>query len=105
MSLSPERRRQVEEIFSLTRKMGEQTTDKAWEQVAELERQRRSRLESLLESTTSEESDEIAEAIRRVMEADRLIMEVGNAEKLRLMEEILQLGKGRKASKAYSETP
>lgn len=105
MALSPEHQQQVEEIFSLTREMGEQASQKEWEQVAELERQRRDRLESLLKVVAPEESDEIAEAIRRVLEADRLIMEVGAEEKLHLMEEILQIGKGRKASKAYTETP
>jgi predicted nucleotide-binding protein (sugar kinase/HSP70/actin superfamily) len=105
MSLNPKRLQLVEEVFDLTRQMGQQTSEKAWEQVAELERERRARLEAVLESVPAEESAEVAEVIRRVMEADRLIIEISNEEKLRLMEDILQLNKGRKASMAYSENP
>jgi hypothetical protein len=105
MPLSEQSRQQVETIFSLTKQMGELTGEKAWPQISELEQQRRHCLQSLLEAVRDEEREAIADVIRRLMEADRLIMEVGNEEKLRLMEEILHLGKGRRASKAYSETP
>lgn len=105
MTLSPERRQLVEEIFSLTREMGEQTTAEAWEQVSELECRRRIQLEALLTAVSPEETDEITDVIQRVLEADRLMMDVGMEKKLGLMEEILQISKGRRASKAYTETP
>ncbi len=103
MSLSEAHLALWREVFALTEQMGQRASQQAWQQVSELECQRRDLLERFFAEPVAEAAAaEVADALTRVMEADRLIMEAGLAGKEALMSDFRNFSRNRRAQQAYS---
>jgi len=98
------RREQISFILNLTDSMLDQAKQGNWENLSEIEIERREHLEKFFTVETS--SDEVVlvrQAIEYIMNIDEKIIQIGEKSKRLLIDERNNLSKGQSASKAYSQ--
>ena len=99
-----ERKQQLSKIITLSREMLALAEENAWEQVAELDSQRRSLvLQCFQAPTQKQDSAAVAAVIREVLSLNQQVSEMGKAFRQQLGNEIHTNQVGRTARLAYRD--
>jgi hypothetical protein len=93
----------LQHLIALTRTMLEKAQSSAWDEVIELEAERRDLIAAFfLTPIQPELAPTVAEGIQLILAIDRESAKLGLAEKLDAGQALRQMEQGRKAVKAYS---
>ncbi len=94
--------RELQSIVELTRQMRERAEAQQWETVQQLEERRRPLIAAAFPVRHPIASpDEVAEAVREIIELDRQTMSLGNGLKNEMGSLLGQINQGRHATRAY----
>ncbi len=95
----------LRQALRLTERMLAHARDAAWDELAQLERQRGGMLESCFtRHTRFQDRDLATRNIRKLLEMDRAILAQGKARRAQLATELDRLQHGRHANRAYANT-
>ena len=98
------RRRQMQDIRSMSEQMLRLARDHAWDSLAELEPRRRSLIMQFFETPVSEEdAAEIAATIQDVLDIDREIIERGRKGREGIQQELARIRQGKRVVHAYHQ--
>ena len=93
----------LDQILRLTQGMLENAQEGIWEDVIEIEIERRKLLELLLTKPVDKASVEmVSKGLKGIMECDKKIMELGSAKQEALADGLNKMDRGKKAVKAYT---
>jgi len=100
-----QRHEQLQDILSVSRAMLDLAQSQNWEGVAGLEpRRRQSIMAFFADAPSLQEAAQVASVIEQVLIIDKEIMSLGRTGLERLGAELRNVGVGRRAHRAYSET-
>jgi hypothetical protein len=103
MTATP-RQAQLEAILDLSAAMLEKAQTGEWVEVAAMEEDRRRRLtEFFAVDTTREDAPGLADCIRRMLDINAQLMELGGKVRQQAAGELSNLDLGRRASEAYNQ--
>lgn len=91
----------LEQALELSRRMGSLGEEGDWEQVIELEPQRRAVLEQAF-ATRAPVDESLAQRVHQILELDRRLMDLSLQARDRAAGELGQLNRSRKARNAYA---
>lgn len=94
----------LDQILQQTQLMLENAQEGAWEDVIEIETERREVLERFFaEPVDQSNAESVSKGLKYIMECDKKIMELGSVTKDALADDLNKMDQGRKAVKAYTE--
>lgn len=95
---------QLQRIETLTHSLLVAARKGEWDQAIQLEAERRPLIEAYFSNLSTDEKAGLQSSIRKILDADREIMELGRERHQLLGESLRDLNKGRQAMDAYSSS-